>query len=122
MKKIMNNSEIIEIEKHLIQAEIVEQLERMRSANKITKKDLAVKLGVKNSFISQLYGANKFFNLEHLAKIQHFLDVKINISFTPKSEIRWQQNQRKFRIEKESITSTDTQVAPDIQIKHKLAS
>ena len=94
----METNQLIEIEKHLIQAEIVDQLEKLRVENELSHKELAEILGFQPSFLSQLYAANKFFNLNHLAKIQRFFDVKINFSFTRREDIRIARDPKRVKI------------------------
>jgi len=46
----------------------------------LNKKDLAKRLGVSASYISQIYNGSKFVNMITLAKIQKELDLKFEIS------------------------------------------
>ena len=104
----METNQLIEIEKHLIQAEIVDQLEMLRVDNKLSHKELAEILGFHPSFLSQLYAANKFFNLSHLAKIQRFFDVKINFSFTGRGDMRIAKDPKRVKITNKITSGFDS--------------
>jgi transcriptional regulator with XRE-family HTH domain len=64
----------------------------------LNKTQLAEKLGVSKSFLSQLFAGNRFVNIEHLAKIQHNLDVNINLKFKDRESIRIKNDPKRFHI------------------------
>ena len=104
----MNKAQKIEIEKHLIQANIVSELEYIRKESGITKSQIAEKLGVSKAFISQLYAGNRFFNIEHLAKIQQGLDIRINLTFERRDSIRIKNDPKRFNLTYDAQISTTT--------------
>ena len=110
----METNQMIDIEKHLIQSELINQFEKIRIENDLSQKEFAAKLGFKPSFLSQLYAANKFFNLTHLAKIQRFFDVKIRFNFAKREDIRIERAPKRIRITNQLTTSFEsTQIYPE---------
>ena len=85
---MMDLQDKLEIEMGLIQAEIIIEIERYRELHGLRKKDIANKLGVSPSFLSQIYTMNKYISLNFLARIQRLLDVNIGFKFTDREEVR----------------------------------
>ena len=121
----MNKQEIIEIDKHLIQAEIINEIDRLRELKKVSKSDLADILEVKRPFVSQLYSGDRFFNIEHLAKIQRAFDIKLRLSFIDAEEIRVHNDPKRFWIDSTDMVYSNTRdtqsvLRPSLSIRFSL--
>jgi len=104
----MNDAKKIAIEKHLIHAAIIIEIERIRKKRGLTKTQVANRLNVSKSFLSQLYAGTRFINIEHLAKIQQQLDVNINFSIEARESIRIKNDPKRFAMKYESESSPTT--------------
>jgi transcriptional regulator with XRE-family HTH domain len=76
--KFKNQDEADQYEAEKLQLDIIAQLQEYMELNKITKADLAKKLNISKSFITQLFSGDKLLNLKILAKLQR----RFNIKFT----------------------------------------
>ena len=62
------------------------EVEILTEERKMTKKELAEKIGTSASYITQLYRGNKLLNLATIAKFQKALGITFNISTVSASE------------------------------------
>ena len=84
-----NEEEELEHEAYMIMFRFLSELEKLDSEDRpLRKKELAEKLGVSPSYITQLFNGNKLINLITLAKIQR----SYNITF----EIKARQNESMY--------------------------
>lgn len=70
----------------IFQLEFLSIIEDEMDKNDISKKELADKLGVTASFITQLFKANKILNLKMLTKLINIFEI--DYEFNPKSEFQ----------------------------------
>jgi len=81
-----NEEEELEHEAYMIMFRFLSELEKLNSEDRpLKKKELAEKLGVSPSYITQLFNGNKLINFNTLAKIER----AFNITF----EIKTRQNE-----------------------------
>lgn len=76
--------------KHLAQMlmyRFLSEVERLMDERKISKKELAAKIGVSASYITQLYRGTKPLNMETLAKMELALDFRFDIKAVEKSSL-----------------------------------
>jgi antitoxin component HigA of HigAB toxin-antitoxin module len=85
--KSSSDFEAMESEQDFLQLDILEYVSDLLKERNITRTQLAQKMGVTKSFISQLFSADKRLNLEHLVKFQRILDLKFKISDKSHSKI-----------------------------------
>lgn len=74
--------------KHLAQMlmyRFLSEIERLMDEREMSKKELAAKIGVSASYITQLYRGTKPLNIETLAKIELALDFSFEIKAVEKS-------------------------------------
>lgn len=77
----MKKNDRIELRTSVIQAKIIEEIEKLMEENNYNHSQLANDMGKSKSFISQLFHGNKSLNLEHLAKIEDIFKTQVNIEF-----------------------------------------
>jgi len=70
----------IEFEREMLMHRFLSEIEKICEEQNITKKELAEKIGTSASYITQIFRGTKTVNLETLAKFQHALDFKFEIS------------------------------------------
>jgi ribosome-binding protein aMBF1 (putative translation factor) len=76
-----NKKEELEHEARMIMFRFFSEMENLVSPeNKIKKKELAKKLGVSASYITQLFNGEKLVNLSLLAKIQEVYNITFEVS------------------------------------------
>lgn len=73
-------------DKDVLQLEIMNEVERLMVSEGLSRKDLADKLGISKSFISQLFSCDKKLHFGLLAQLQEVFKCKLNFSFIPYSE------------------------------------
>lgn len=75
-----NKEEEIEHEAYMIMFRFLSELENLNSGTKLLKKkELAQKLGVSASYITQLFNGTKLINLITLAKIERELNITFEV-------------------------------------------
>lgn len=75
-----NEKEELDFEAHMIMFRFLSEVEKISSDHRILKnKDLAAKLSVSSSYITQLFNGNKLLNFTMLAKIQKAYNITFEI-------------------------------------------
>jgi transcriptional regulator with XRE-family HTH domain len=75
-----NEEEELEHEAYMIMFRFLSELEKLNSdEHPLKKKELAKKLGVSPSYITQLFNGNKLINLSTLARIERFFNITFEI-------------------------------------------
>jgi transcriptional regulator with XRE-family HTH domain len=75
-----NEEEELEHEAYMIMFRFLSELEKLSSGDRpLRKNELAKKLGVSPSYITQLYNGSKLINLNTLAKIETAFDITFKI-------------------------------------------
>jgi transcriptional regulator with XRE-family HTH domain len=75
-----NEKEELKHEAYMIMFRFLSELEKvLAKGDTLKKKELADKLGVSSSFITQLFNGNKLMNLTMLAKIQEVFNITFDI-------------------------------------------
>ena len=75
-----NEKDELDYEAHMLMFRFLSEVEKLNSDSRILKnKDLATKLGVSSSYITQLLNGNKLLNFTMLAKIQRAFDITFEI-------------------------------------------
>lgn len=69
----------IELDRDILSAKFLSEIQFFLDENKITRKNFANKVGVSQSFISQLFTGEKVVSMEFLAKTQQAYKIKFNI-------------------------------------------
>ncbi|HQF43250.1 MAG TPA: helix-turn-helix transcriptional regulator [Ignavibacteriaceae bacterium] len=64
-----------------IQLDILAEVDNIMQERKISRKELADKLGKSKSFISQLFSGDKMLNLKMIAQLQEILECKFQPAF-----------------------------------------
>jgi transcriptional regulator with XRE-family HTH domain len=83
-----NEKEELEHEARMIMFRFLSEIENIEnSGNPIKKKELAEKLGVSPSFITQLFNGNKLMNFTLLAKIQEAFNITFEIKAQPNESL-----------------------------------
>lgn len=75
-----DEEEKLDFEIDKINLSIISKVDTLMKKNKMTKKDLADKLGTSKSYITQLFNGDKVINLKILAKLQLIFDISFNLS------------------------------------------
>jgi transcriptional regulator with XRE-family HTH domain len=71
----------LDYEAHMLMFRFLSEVEKINSGSKILKnKDLASKLGVSPSYITQLFNGDKLLNFTMLAKIQKVFNITFEIN------------------------------------------
>lgn len=78
--------EEIEHNARMIMYRFLSEVEILTDQRKMTRKELAEKIGTSASYITQLYRGNKILNLSTIAKFQKALGITFNISAVSASE------------------------------------
>lgn len=74
-----DDNEKLEFEASKIHLDFIEELSKMMEEQRMSKSELAEKLGTSKSYITQIFSGDKMVNLVFIAKIQRILNVKFNI-------------------------------------------
>lgn len=82
--KFSNDKERVEFLTDRIQLDILAQITNIMRKQGISRSDLAVKLKVSKSYVSQLFSCDKRLNLKTLAQLEHILDAKLNCAMSEK--------------------------------------
>jgi transcriptional regulator with XRE-family HTH domain len=77
---IKNKEEKTKILTSMIHLDIMSEITNLMELKSINKTELAKKLNVSKSYITQLFTADKLINLKLIAQIQDIFDVKFSIS------------------------------------------
>jgi transcriptional regulator with XRE-family HTH domain len=75
-----NKKTRIEVEKNLLAAKFLSEIQIQLEGEGLTRKQFAKKMGVSASFVSQLFTAEKTVSMEFLAKAQDELKIKFSIT------------------------------------------
>lgn len=81
---VKNSKEKTETIASMIQLNIMHEVYSLMQTREMNKAQLAEKLGVSKSYITQLFSADKSINLKLIAQIQDIFEVKFNASFQDK--------------------------------------
>lgn len=76
----VNETFDLDFEKEMLMYRFLSEVEKICDEKEISKKELAAKIGTSASYITQLFRGTKTVNLETLAKFQHALGFKYEIS------------------------------------------
>ena len=63
-----------------LQIMLVSEVKERMNNLKITQKYLSGKMGVSESFLSNVFSANKLLNFRHIAKLERILDIDVEIA------------------------------------------
>jgi len=74
-----DESEKLEFEASKIHLDFIEELSKMMEEQRMTKSELAEKIGTSKSYITQLFSGDKMVNLVFIAKIQRVFKINFNI-------------------------------------------
>jgi ribosome-binding protein aMBF1 (putative translation factor) len=80
-----SENEKIEHMAQMISFRILSEVEKLCEEKKISKKELAAKVGTSGSYITQLFNGTKSVNTSIMAKLENALDIKFefNLFQTP---------------------------------------
>lgn len=80
-KKVFNpkGEALIEANAYLLMGGYLKQIEEVLDKKQLTQKQLAEKIGVSASYLSQFFNLNKIVNFKTLAKIELALDIKFKL-------------------------------------------
>jgi len=81
-----SNEEEIEHNARMIMYRFLSEVEILTDEKKMTRKELAQKIGTSASFLTQLYRGSKLLNLTIIAKFEKALGVTFNIKAIAESE------------------------------------
>jgi transcriptional regulator with XRE-family HTH domain len=70
----------------MISYRILSEIEKICNDRIISRKELAVLVGVSPSYITQLFRGNRRVNMDFVAKIEHALDIQFEIKAVKKPE------------------------------------
>lgn len=71
----------------VLQDRFMSEVDVLMEQYKLNKKELAMKLGVSSSFITQVFKGKKFLNFSILAKLQEIFNIEFKIQAVSKAEI-----------------------------------
>ena len=71
----------------VLQDRFISEVDMLMEERKLNKKELAMKLGVSSSFITQVFKGKKFLNFSKLAKLQEIFNIEFKIRAVSKAEI-----------------------------------
>jgi transcriptional regulator with XRE-family HTH domain len=77
-----NEEEKIDFISETLSGIIAHKIEQLLQDRKMSKKDLAHKIGTSPSYITQIMTGDKLVNMKLLAKIMYFLGVSIDLTIT----------------------------------------
>ena len=69
----------IEVKAHTLAGKFLYQVEKSLEQKKMSNKDLAKKIGVSSSYLSQLFCSERLINFKTLAKIEKALEIKFEV-------------------------------------------
>jgi len=84
--KIKNENEKIQIKAEMLHLNIINEISQLMDKRSISKTQLADKLNVSKSYITQLFTGDKLINLKLLSQIQVIFDVSFTIQ--PKENLK----------------------------------
>ncbi len=76
----------IEHETLMLSSCFLSEVQKVLDIKKMSKKELAGKIGTSASYVTQLFRGNKIINLNTIARIQKELDINFNIGLNEGSE------------------------------------
>lgn len=82
----LNEADQVELDALLIAARFLAEVQEICDERKITRKELAKKVGTSASYLTQLYRGDKLINLTMVAKLQKALGLEYTISTKQKSK------------------------------------
>ena len=71
----------------VLQDRFISEVDVLMEQYNLNKKELAIKLGVSSSFITQVFKGKKFMNFSILAKLQEVFNIEFKIQAVSKAEI-----------------------------------
>lgn len=74
-----NKKDRLEVEKNILAARFLSEIQLLLDKEKLNRKDFAKRMGVSQSFISQLFTAEKTVSIDFLAKAQEELHFTFSI-------------------------------------------
>lgn len=84
--KSRDEKEDIDFQAHMIMFRFLSEIEILTEERKMTRKELAQRIGTSASYITQLYRGNKLLNLETIAKLQKVFDITFDIKANANAE------------------------------------
>jgi len=113
--KFRDGKEELDHEAHMIMFRILSEIEKQQvTGRKLKKNELASRLGVAPSYITQLYNGDKLLNLTMLAKIQRVFDITFEITAKRNNSSVNENIKNKIRAENYA-----NQVAEEIMVYRK---
>lgn len=76
-----DNEEKIDFKTDVIQINIINKILQEMARKKISRSDLAKKLSVSRSYVTQVFSINRPLSLKMIARIQSALNIKIKVQF-----------------------------------------
>ncbi|MCF7920568.1 MAG: helix-turn-helix transcriptional regulator [Candidatus Cloacimonetes bacterium] len=76
-----------EIGAYGLQLQFLEEVKYRMNFLGINQKELANKMNINPSFLSNAFNGNKLLNLKHIAKLERILNIDANISFKPSENV-----------------------------------
>ena len=86
-----NDKERLDFEAEMLHLDIMYQIETIMKNIPLNKTELAQKLKVSKSYLTQLFTGDKLINLKTLAKLQRIFGHKISFSFDDSDELQLNQ-------------------------------
>lgn len=74
-----NEEEKFEFQKEILSLKFVKVIENYLNQNKISKKDFAKSTGYSQSYVSQVFCAHKYVNMDFLVKSQNALELPFDV-------------------------------------------
>ena len=75
-----NEEEAIEVSAHSLAGAFLVKVEEILEEKKISKKELAKKIGTSSSYLSQIFYSKVLLNFKTLAKIEKVLNIKFDVT------------------------------------------
>ncbi len=96
----------IQFEAEKIHLDLVFLVKEMMEQQGINRKQLAEKLGISPSYLTQLFTGDKLFNLKTIAKLQEVFDVKFKI--VPAREVKsYRSIYSQYRIDLSKLSTAE---------------
>ncbi|MHA7830694.1 MAG: helix-turn-helix domain-containing protein [Flagellimonas sp.] len=81
-----NEQEKIELQKEILSLKFVKVIESFIKQNGLKRKNIAKLMGVSQSYLSQVFSANKMVNLEFLVKFQNAIGLPFEVKLGEHNE------------------------------------